>query len=112
MIRQPCSSSPCDLLARVTQAQCRALRRREPIPRTHSWWDVIAVSPSEPWSQIELEHPAAPGTLEGSGEVELTDGVAEQVGAQRHSCAGHAVPVSAKERWVVRSAPRHACITE
>jgi hypothetical protein len=46
---------------------------------------------SEPWREIELEHPAVTGALEGPCEVELAHGEAEEVHPQRDAGRRHAV---------------------
>src|SRR5256885_3300058 len=79
---------------------CRAYLARYVITlarRAGTELNSVPAGASEPWRQVELEHPALAGTLPGMREVELPDREAEQVDAQRHTGAGHRLPIAAEE---------------
>src|SRR6185295_2969361 len=62
--------------------------------------------------QIELNDPATPWPLERSREIQLTDGVAEQVCAQRETCRRDAVARAAEERRLLTAVPGDPAIGE
>src|SRR5262245_8478700 len=72
----------------------------------------VATSSLESGGEVELNNPAGPGPLERTGEVQLSDRVAEQVCAQRETCRRDALARAAEERRLLTAVPRHATIGE